>query len=62
MPSGGVTLEEENLRQWFATGVECVAIGSQLFSKEIMEDKNYTLLSERIKWLLNTIAGVRNKK
>jgi 2-dehydro-3-deoxyphosphogluconate aldolase / (4S)-4-hydroxy-2-oxoglutarate aldolase len=59
MPSGGVTLEEENLRQWFATGVECVAIGGQLFSKEIMQDKNYTLLTERIKWLLTTIAAVR---
>ena len=62
MPSGGVTLEEENLRQWFATDVECVAIGSQLFSKEVMEDRNFTLLSERIKWLLGTIADVRTKK
>lgn len=62
MPSGGVTLEEENLRQWFAAGAECVAIGSQLFSKEIMQDKNYSLLSERIKWLLATIADVRSKK
>jgi len=39
--------------------VECVAIGGQLFSKEIMQDKNYTLLTERIKWLLTTIAAVR---
>jgi 2-dehydro-3-deoxyphosphogluconate aldolase / (4S)-4-hydroxy-2-oxoglutarate aldolase len=61
MPSGGVSLEEENLRQWFSTGVECVAIGSLLFSKEIMQEKNYSLLSERIKWLLSTIAAVRNK-
>jgi 2-dehydro-3-deoxyphosphogluconate aldolase/(4S)-4-hydroxy-2-oxoglutarate aldolase len=62
MPSGGVTLEEENLRQWFTTGIECVAIGSQLFSKEIMEERNFTLLTERIKWLLGTIADVRSKK
>jgi len=62
MPSGGVTLEEDNLRQWFATDVECVAIGSLLFSKEIMQDRNFTLLTERIKWLLGTIADVRSKK
>ena len=62
MPSGGVTLEEENLRQWFATGVECVAIGSLLFSKEIMQDRNFTLLTERIKWLLSTITAVRVNK
>jgi len=61
MPSGGVSLEEENLRQWFSTGVECVAIGSLLFSKEIMQDKNYSLLTERIKWLLSIIAAVRSK-
>ena len=59
MPSGGVTLEEENIRQWFATGVVCVAIGSQLFSKEITEDGNYELLTQRIKWLLGTIAAVK---
>ena len=62
MPSGGVTLEEDNLRQWFATDVECIAIGSLLFSKEIMQDRNFTLLTERIKWLLGTIADVRSKK
>jgi len=32
-----------------------------LFSTEIMQDKNYTLLTERIKWLLSTIAAVRTK-
>jgi len=62
MPSGGVTLEEDNLRQWFATDVECIAISSLLFSKEIMQDRNFTLLTERIKWLLGTIADVRSKK
>ena len=61
MPSGGVTLDEDNIRQWFAAGVVCVAIGSQLFSKEIMQDGNYTLLTERVKWLLSTIELVRAK-
>ena len=59
MPSGGVTLEEGNIRQWLKSGVVCIAIGSQLFSKEIMEDGNYGLLTKRINWLLSTIKSIR---
>ena len=62
MPSGGVTLDEENIRQWFATGIVCVAIGSQLFSNEIMQEGNYDLLTQRIQWLLTTIASVKEQK
>lgn len=61
MPSGGVTMDEENIRQWFASGVVCIAIGSQLFSKEVMKEGNFGLLKERIEWLLATIAAVRIK-
>jgi len=62
MPSGGVTLEENNLREWLKSGVECVAIGSQLFSKEIMQDGKMELLKERIEWILETIKKVRSEK
>lgn len=36
MPTGGVTLEENNLKAWFKAGVVCVGIGSNLFSKETL--------------------------
>ena len=62
MPSGGVTLDENNIRQWLNSGVVCVAIGSQLFSKEIMQDGNYDLLTQRIDWLLTTINKIRESK
>lgn len=62
MPSGGVTLDENNLREWFRSGVECVAIGSQLFSKEIMEEGNMKLLQERIEWILATIRKIRSEQ
>ncbi len=62
MPSGGVTQDENNLREWFKSGVECVAIGSQLFSKEIMQDGNMQLLQERVGWLLETIKNIRKEK
>jgi len=60
MPSGGVTLEEGNIKQWLKSGVVCIAIGSQLFSKEIMQDGNYGLLTSRIEWLLTTISKIRD--
>ncbi len=59
MPSGGVTMEESNLKQWFDSGVECVAIGSNLFSPEIMNEGKMDLLQQRIQWLLETIRNVR---
>ncbi len=59
MPSGGVTMDENNLKEWFKSGVECVAIGSQLFSKEIMQEGNMNLLKERVTWILATIKKVR---
>lgn len=62
MPSGGVTLNENNLTDWFNSGVECVAIGSQLFSKEIMQEGNMELLKERISWILQTIQKIRKKQ
>lgn len=61
MPSGGVTMEKENIREWFAAGVVCIAIGSQLFSKEIMQDGNFELLKQRIAGLLETIREVKNE-
>lgn len=59
MPSGGVSMEENNLREWFNSGVECVAIGSNLFSREIMNEGRMDLLEQRIQWLLETIRKVR---
>ncbi len=59
MPSGGVTLDKANLQQWFDSGVICVAIGSQLFTKEIILDGDYNLLQSRIKVLLTNIESVR---
>lgn len=60
MPSGGVTLEPANLLAWFQSGAECVAIGTQLFSTEIMEEGRMELLEERIHTTLLTIKSIRN--
>lgn len=59
MPSGGVTLDAENIRSWFAAGADCVAIGSNLFTKEIMAAKDYAALEERTRKMLNLIASIK---
>ncbi|BDD04805.1 bifunctional 4-hydroxy-2-oxoglutarate aldolase/2-dehydro-3-deoxy-phosphogluconate aldolase [Aureibacter tunicatorum] len=41
MPTGGVTPEKEDIKQWIASGALCVGLGSQLFTK--MENGDFNL-------------------
>ena len=41
MPTGGVEVNEENLRGWFNAGVCAVGMGNKLIAKSIMENKQY---------------------
>ena len=59
MPSGGVTLDKENLRHWFQSGAACVAIGSNLFDQSIMSRGDFDALAERMKTILQHIREVR---
>jgi len=60
MPTGGVDINEENLREWFEAGVTCVGMGSKLISKEILESGDFDSLRERVKISLATITKIRN--
>jgi 2-dehydro-3-deoxyphosphogluconate aldolase/(4S)-4-hydroxy-2-oxoglutarate aldolase len=46
MPTGGVEPTKENLSAWFAAGVHCVGMGSQLITKDIIANNNYESLTE----------------
>ncbi|SHJ14531.1 2-dehydro-3-deoxyphosphogluconate aldolase / (4S)-4-hydroxy-2-oxoglutarate aldolase [Arenibacter nanhaiticus] len=59
MPTGGVTLEKENLKAWFDAGVTCVGMGSNLISKTILENKDYAALESRVRETLALIKNVR---
>jgi 2-dehydro-3-deoxyphosphogluconate aldolase/(4S)-4-hydroxy-2-oxoglutarate aldolase len=41
MPTGGVELEEANLRGWFAAGVNAVGLGSKLINKKVLAQPDY---------------------
>jgi 2-dehydro-3-deoxyphosphogluconate aldolase/(4S)-4-hydroxy-2-oxoglutarate aldolase len=45
MPTGGVDITEESIGAWFKSGVCAVGMGSKLISKEVMETKQFDLLT-----------------
>ncbi len=59
MPTGGVEPTEANLSAWFKAGVICVGMGSQLFTKEIIETKNWTQLQQNVSDALAIIKMIR---
>ncbi len=59
MPTGGVNTDEANLRGWFDAGVTCVGIGSQLISKDVLSNKDFSGLENKVRKALDTIIKVR---
>jgi 2-dehydro-3-deoxyphosphogluconate aldolase/(4S)-4-hydroxy-2-oxoglutarate aldolase len=59
MPTGGVEPTEANLSSWFKSGVFCVGMGSQLFDKREIENKEFDALTEKVKKALDTIQEIR---
>ena len=55
--TGGVT--NENIEAWFKAGVVGVGLGSQLFTKEMMEAKNFELLQGEIKKLIGLVQAFK---
>lgn len=59
MITGGVEPNLENLSAWFRAGAMCVGMGSQLFTKEILQNRSWDLLSERIAQALRLVKEIR---
>mgnify|MGYP003632313992 FL=1 len=60
MPTGGVTLEESNLNGWFNAGVTCVGMGSNLISKTVVENRDYSGLEQSVRETLALIKRIRS--
>jgi len=61
MITGGVEPTEKSLTTWFNAGAACVGMGSQLFTKEILAQKNWPLLKQKMEDALEISRRVRNK-
>ena len=59
IPTGGVDLTAENIRQWFEAGVSAVGMGSKLISKNLVQGKAYSLLQQTTEKVLQTIRENR---
>lgn len=55
MPTGGVEIDENNLKTWFKSGVCAVGMGSKLISKEVMSEGLYDQLFDNTKLALALI-------
>lgn len=49
MVTGGVEPSEENLANWFSSGVYCVGMGSKLFPNDIIASQNWEYITEKCK-------------
>lgn len=59
MPTGGVSPTEENIKDWFSAGVTCVGMGSKLFKKEWVANKNYDAIKDQVAQALDLIKSHR---
>ena len=60
MPTGGVDTTKENLEAWFRSGVCAVGMGSKLISKKLMEQKDYAVIEEITKQVLDIIQKIKS--
>ena len=61
MITGGVEPTKENLGAWFGAGAMCVGMGSQLFTKDILQNRDWDLLSRKVTQALELAKQIRNK-
>ncbi len=60
MITGGVEPNEKNFSSWFKAGAVCLGMGSQLFTQEILLEKNWPLLKKRVEEILQLAKAIRN--
>lgn len=60
MPTGGVSTDPANLKNWFDAGVTCVGMGSKLISKEIIANEDYDKLEKMVRETLALIRDLSN--
>lgn len=59
MPTGGVSLDKDNIESWFKAGVCAVGMGSKLVSKTLLEEKNYSKIQEMAQKAIQVVNEVK---
>jgi len=56
IPTGGVDMDQQNITEWFESGVCAVGMGSKLISKKILESKDYDQLYTITKKMIELVG------
>ncbi|MBO7472168.1 MAG: bifunctional 4-hydroxy-2-oxoglutarate aldolase/2-dehydro-3-deoxy-phosphogluconate aldolase [Bacteroidaceae bacterium] len=59
MVTGGVSPDKENLTAWFKAGAFCVGMGSKLFPKDTLKNKDWQHITQMCRQSLEYIAEAR---
>lgn len=59
MITGGVEPTKENLNAWFSAGAMCVGLGSQLFTKEVIDTKDWKQLQQKVEQSIAIIQQLK---
>ena len=59
MVTGGVSPDEENLTAWVKAGAFCVGMGSKLFPKEKIRNKDWQYITQMCRQSLEYIAKAK---
>ena len=60
MPTGGVSLEEDNIKGWISNGAVCVGMGSKLVRKDWIAAGDYAKMTEGVRQALQWIREARD--
>ena len=47
MPTGGVELSEQSIKEWIRAGAACLGMGSQLITRELVEKRDFEGISRK---------------
>ncbi|MCW5912558.1 MAG: bifunctional 4-hydroxy-2-oxoglutarate aldolase/2-dehydro-3-deoxy-phosphogluconate aldolase [Cyclobacteriaceae bacterium] len=59
MITGGVEPTEKSISEWFRAGATCVGLGSQLFTKDVFEKKDWVKLEQTVRFVLDMTMSVK---
>jgi 2-dehydro-3-deoxyphosphogluconate aldolase/(4S)-4-hydroxy-2-oxoglutarate aldolase len=59
MPTGGISLDKENIYAWIQAGAVCLGIGSKLISNKLIESRQYDILTANLQQILAWINEAR---
>jgi 2-dehydro-3-deoxyphosphogluconate aldolase/(4S)-4-hydroxy-2-oxoglutarate aldolase len=61
MPTGGVSVDKENIHAWYKAGAYAVGLGSKLINTAIISDAQYKFITESTQNIIKWIGEIKNE-